>query len=134
MLVGFRTKEREPCPSSRATGSTRRSLSFSSGKIRTSIAVRDALAEPAIEVAKENGFEVEVFDEEALRKLNCGGWLAVNAGSAEPLCMIKLVHHPTRESTGSSRLWRRAGCTGFGARLLLEVVCGFGSGAREIRH
>ena len=57
------------------------------------------LAELAVKLGKENGFEVEIFDKQALQKLECGGLLGVNAGSVEPPCMIKLVHRP-KKSTG----------------------------------
>src|SRR5262249_38273259 len=45
-------------------------------------------------IAKENGLEIEVFDEKQLLKLGCGGLLGVNAGSAEPPRMIKLSYRP----------------------------------------
>lgn len=31
-------------------------------------------------------------------------------------------------------LWRRAGCSGFGARLLIELAMNFKSGAQQTRH
>ncbi len=59
------------------------------------------LADLAIKLGKENGFEVEIFEKQALQKLNCGGLLGVNAGSVEPPCMIKLTYRPKGKATGS---------------------------------
>jgi len=59
------------------------------------------LAEFAVELGRKNGFDVDVFDKEALQRIQCGGLLAVNAGSAEPPCMIKLVYRPKQKATGS---------------------------------
>jgi leucyl aminopeptidase len=53
------------------------------------------LAEVATTLGAERGLEVEVFDEDALLKLGCGGLLGVNAGSAEPPRMIKLTYQPS---------------------------------------
>lgn len=52
------------------------------------------MAEIAESVAKESGLDIEVFDEEALAQLGCGGLLGVNAGSAEPPRMIRLTYRP----------------------------------------
>ncbi len=49
------------------------------------------LAEVATALAAHRGLGVEVFDEDALREMGCGGLLGVNAGSAEPPRMIKLT-------------------------------------------
>jgi leucyl aminopeptidase len=38
--------------------------------------------------------EVEVFDEDQLFEMGCGGLLGVNAGSAEPPRMVKLTYRP----------------------------------------
>jgi len=59
------------------------------------------LGDLAVELGKENGFEVEIFDKEALQKLSCGGLLGVNAGSFEPPRMIKLMYRPKQKSAGS---------------------------------
>ncbi|CAN5833622.1 leucyl aminopeptidase [soil metagenome] len=48
----------------------------------------------ACEVGARHGLEVEVFDEEALVALGCGGLLGVNAGSEEPPRMVKLTYRP----------------------------------------
>jgi leucyl aminopeptidase len=42
---------------------------------------------------------VEVFDEQALAEMGCGGLLGVNAGSAKPPRLIKLTYQPA-EPTG----------------------------------
>lgn len=47
---------------------------------------------------------VEVFDEEALIELGCGGLLGVNAGSAEPPRMIKLTYAPADAAAGGAKL------------------------------
>ncbi|MFI6646744.1 leucyl aminopeptidase [Streptomyces sp. NPDC050529] len=52
------------------------------------------MAECAARLAAESGFRIEVFDEEALTELGCGGLLGVNAGSSEPPRMIKLSYTP----------------------------------------
>lgn len=53
------------------------------------------MAECAAGLAAESGFRIEVFDEQALAELGCGGLLGVNAGSVEPPRMIKLSYRPT---------------------------------------
>jgi leucyl aminopeptidase len=58
------------------------------------------MADVATEVGAATGLGVEVFDEEALRALGCGGLLGVNAGSAEPARMIKLTYRPAGTSRG----------------------------------
>ena len=40
--------------------------------------------------------QIEVFDEDALAELGCGGMLGVNAGSTEPPRMIKLTYRPAK--------------------------------------
>ena len=45
-------------------------------------------------IGAETGLEVEVFDEQQLADMGCGGLLGVNAGSAEPARMIKLTYTP----------------------------------------
>ena len=59
-------------------------------------------AEVAQRIGPETGLKVEVFDEDRLVALGCGGLLGVNAGSAEPARMIKLTYEPTG-SNGASR-------------------------------
>jgi leucyl aminopeptidase len=51
-------------------------------------------AEVAQAIGAETGLDVEVFDEDDLARLGCGGLLGVNAGSAEPARMIKLTYRP----------------------------------------
>jgi leucyl aminopeptidase len=57
------------------------------------------LGELATRLGGERGFEVELFDEQRLAELGCGGLLAVNQGSAEPPRMIKLTYRP-EDATG----------------------------------
>ena len=52
------------------------------------------LAVQATEIAAERGLGIEVFNEDQLRVLGCGGMLGVNAGSTEPPRMIKLTYTP----------------------------------------
>jgi len=58
------------------------------------------MAELAASIGPDRGLDVEVFDEDALGKLGCGGLLGVNAGSAEPPRMIKLTYVP-RDDDGA---------------------------------
>jgi leucyl aminopeptidase len=60
------------------------------------------LADVATAMAPESGFEVEVFDNDALKAMGCGGLLGVNRGSTEPARMIKLTYRPldTSDETG----------------------------------
>ena len=62
------------------------------------------LAALAIEVGKESGIGVEVFELDRLVELGCGGLLGVNAGSSEPPCMIKLTYRPRRPAKGAGHL------------------------------
>lgn len=52
------------------------------------------LADIASNLGVERGLEVEVFEEDTLREMGCGGLLGVNAGSTEPPRMIKLTYRP----------------------------------------
>ncbi|MGI5950953.1 MAG: leucyl aminopeptidase family protein [Brooklawnia sp.] len=58
------------------------------------------LGELVLDIGPDAGLEVEVFDEDALVELGCGGLLAVNLGSHEPPVMIKLVYRPAGEPAG----------------------------------
>lgn len=60
-----------------------------------------SFAEIAIKLGAEKGFEVDVFDKEALIELGCGGLLGVNAGSVEPPRMIKLTYRPEGKAVGT---------------------------------
>lgn len=62
------------------------------------------LGRVATDLAGQKGFEVEIFDKEALQRLQCGGLLGVNAGSVEPPCMIKLVYKPAERPSGTLAL------------------------------
>ncbi len=53
------------------------------------------MAETAERLAKECGLDVEVFDENALRDMGCGGLLGVNAGSVDPPRMIRVRYQPS---------------------------------------
>ena len=58
------------------------------------------MAEVAMVLGAERGLTVEVFDNDALVALGCGGLLGVNQGSDEPARMIKLTYTP-RKPDGS---------------------------------
>jgi leucyl aminopeptidase len=53
-----------------------------------------AMADTARAIAAASGLGIEVFDEDMLRELGCGGLLGVNAGSTEPPRMVKLTYNP----------------------------------------
>ncbi|MFP5417346.1 MAG: leucyl aminopeptidase family protein [Actinomycetes bacterium] len=73
-----------------------RDLSGTPGGILTAT----RLGEVAVKVGAESGLEVEVFGEQALVELGCGGLLGVNLGSAEPPVMVKLIYRPEGEPSG----------------------------------
>ena len=52
------------------------------------------LGQVAVALGTDRGLKVEVFDEDALAEMGCGGLLGVNAGSTEPPRMIKLTYAP----------------------------------------
>jgi leucyl aminopeptidase len=58
------------------------------------------LATVSESIGAQTGLGVEVFDQEALIALGCGGLLGVNAGSDEPARMIKLTYRPATAPTG----------------------------------
>ena len=60
------------------------------------------LAEIATALGADRGLGVEVFDEDALVEMGCGGLLGVNAGSAEPPRMVKLTYDPASTGTGTA--------------------------------
>ncbi|WP_298131661.1 M17 family peptidase N-terminal domain-containing protein [Micropruina sp.] len=62
------------------------------------------LAGVAAELCPQAGLEVEIFDEQALIELGCGGLLGINLGSVEPPAMIKMVYRPEGEPTGKLTL------------------------------
>lgn len=45
-------------------------------------------------LAADHGFDVEVFDEDDLAEMGCGGLLGVNKGSVEPPRLMKLIYSP----------------------------------------
>jgi leucyl aminopeptidase len=60
----------------------------------------ESFAAVATAAGKENGIKVEVLDEKALAKGGYGGILGVGQGSANPPCLVKLVHtHPEATKT-----------------------------------
>ena len=67
------------------------------------------LADVAVALGAERGFDVEVFDKAALIELGCGGLLGVNAGSAEPPQMIKLTYRPSGSGSGGRPVARGQG-------------------------
>jgi leucyl aminopeptidase len=58
------------------------------------------LADLAVDVAAASGLEVEVLDADALRELETGGILGVNAGSVEPPRVVKLTYRPSGRPSG----------------------------------
>ena len=58
------------------------------------------LAELAVQIGPSRGLEIEIFGEDELREMGCGGILGVNAGSVEPPRMIKMTYRPQGEPTG----------------------------------
>ena len=52
------------------------------------------MADVAVRLGAERGLEVEVFDEDDLKAMACGGMLGVNAGSTEPPRLIKITFEP----------------------------------------
>ncbi|ALE06278.1 leucyl aminopeptidase [Arthrobacter sp. ERGS1:01] len=58
------------------------------------------MAEVAVSLGAEFGFEVEVYDKAALVELGCGGLLGVNKGSVEPPRMIVLHYRPSGTVSG----------------------------------
>lgn len=58
------------------------------------------MADVAASLGAEFGFDVEVFDKQALVELGCGGLLGVNKGSVEPPRMIVMRYRPNGTSTG----------------------------------
>ncbi len=58
------------------------------------------IAEVATDVGADTDLGVEVFDQDALIELGCGGLLGVNLGSVKPARMIRLRYVPPGEPTG----------------------------------
>ena len=53
------------------------------------------MADRAVEIARATGLGVEVFDNDKLEVMGCGGLLGVNRGSTEPARMVKLTYAPS---------------------------------------
>ena len=66
------------------------------------------IADIAVDLGTAAGLTVEVFDQDALIAMGCGGLLGVNAGSAEPPRMVKLTL-PARLATDGPPGARRQG-------------------------
>lgn len=58
------------------------------------------MGEIAVELGERFGFDVELFDKQALIDLGCGGLLGVNQGSTEEPRMIKLTYTPEGAPAG----------------------------------
>jgi leucyl aminopeptidase len=58
------------------------------------------IAELAVELGEQFGFEVESYDKQALIEMGCGGILGVNAGSEEEPRLVVLSYSPGGEVTG----------------------------------
>ncbi|MBS1673752.1 MAG: leucyl aminopeptidase [Actinobacteria bacterium] len=58
------------------------------------------MGEIAVDLGARFGFEVELFDKQALIDLGCGGLLGVNQGSTEEPRMIRLSYTPEGAATG----------------------------------
>ncbi len=56
------------------------------------------IAERARQLGDATGLDVEVFNQDDLEQLGCGGLLGVNRGSVEPPRMIKLTYAPKNPS------------------------------------
>jgi leucyl aminopeptidase len=57
------------------------------------------MADIAVALGAQRGFDVEVFDEKQMLEMGIGGILGVNAGSAEPPRLIRLTYAPA-DATG----------------------------------
>jgi len=57
------------------------------------------IAARAVDLGSASGLHVEVFNQDQLEQLGCGGLLGVNRGSTEPPRMVKLTYAP-RNPTG----------------------------------
>ena len=58
----------------------------------------EALAEKAVELGKEYGFQTEVFNKQKIKALKMGGLLAVNLGSVDPPTFTVLEWKPNKPS------------------------------------
>jgi leucyl aminopeptidase len=64
----------------------------------------ERMADCAQALAADCGLDVEVYDEDALVAMGCGGLLGVNAGSADPPRMIKIRYRPAGAAEDGARL------------------------------
>ncbi|HWJ97362.1 MAG TPA: leucyl aminopeptidase [Acidimicrobiales bacterium] len=63
-----------------------------------------AFAAEAAKVARDQGLEIEVLDQAAIRKAKLGGLLGVNRGSAQEPRFVKVVHRPEGRAKGKVAL------------------------------
>ena len=52
------------------------------------------MADKAVELGRASGLTVDVFGEEELTEMGCGGMLGVNRGSSEPPRLVRLTYTP----------------------------------------
>jgi leucyl aminopeptidase len=62
------------------------------------------LAEVAVEIGTASGLDVEVFDQDTLIDLGCGGLLGVNGGSADEARMVRITYRPRKPRKRTPRL------------------------------
>ncbi|MBK9116065.1 MAG: leucyl aminopeptidase [Betaproteobacteria bacterium] len=60
----------------------------------------EGIASVARRVGKQAGLAVEVFDKDAIARLELGGLLGVNAGSVEPPRVVRMTYRPKGKSSG----------------------------------
>jgi leucyl aminopeptidase len=61
-------------------------------------------AERAVEIAKESGLEVEVYNKDQLKAMGCGGIVGVNRGSVEPPRVVRLSYVPRGATAATPHL------------------------------
>ena len=69
------------------------------------------MAEVAEELGPESGLEVEIFDEQQLIEMGCGGILGVNLGSVDEPRLIKMTLPPRLSRPATSAWSARGSCT-----------------------
>ncbi len=62
------------------------------------------MAEVAVEIGPEAGLEIEVFGEEQLIEMGCGGILGVNLGSTDEPRLIKMTYRPPDGTASTGHL------------------------------
>ena len=61
-------------------------------------------ADRAVEIAKESGLEVEVYNKDQLKAMGCGGIVGVNRGSVEPPRVVRLSYVPRGATAATPHL------------------------------